>query len=107
MDDGDTQTLQTANQYTDLKLGTLQTQMNNFQSGFNELNGKLGKLDSKLERGLAAANALSGLVLPQVVGKASFSAVVGGYGSRNAVEIGVGYTPSKYHVKKRYQLFFS
>ena len=42
MDDGDTQTLQTANQYTDLKLGTLQTQMNNFQSGFNELNGKLG-----------------------------------------------------------------
>ncbi|MCK9053642.1 YadA-like family protein [Haemophilus influenzae] len=42
-----------------------------------------------------------------MVGKASFSAAVGGYGSRNAVEIGVGYTPSKYHVKKRYQLFFS
>ncbi|AIT67975.1 YadA-like family protein [Haemophilus influenzae] len=93
MDDGDTQTLQTANQYTDLKLGTLQTQVHNFQSDFNELNGKLGKLDSKLERGLAAANALSGLVLPQVVGKASFSAAVGGYGSRNAVAIGVGYTP--------------
>ncbi|WP_257008089.1 YadA-like family protein [Haemophilus influenzae] len=90
---GDTQTLQTANQYTDLKLGTLQTQVHNFQSDFNELNGKLGKLDSKLERGLAAANALSGLVLPQVVGKASFSAAVGGYGSRNAVAIGVGYTP--------------
>ncbi|EDJ91108.1 YadA-like family protein [Haemophilus influenzae] len=34
------------------------------------------------------ANALSGLVLPQVVGKASFSAAVGGYGSRNAVAIG-------------------
>ena len=93
MDDGDTQTLQTANQYTDLKLGTLQTQVHNFQSDFNELNGKLGKLDSKLERGLAAANALSGLVLPQVVGKASFSAAVGGYGSRNAEAIGVGYTP--------------
>ncbi|WP_434103517.1 YadA-like family protein [Haemophilus influenzae] len=93
MDDGDTQTLQTANQYTDLKLGTLQTQVHNFQSDFNELNGKLGKLDSKLERGLAAANALSGLVLPQVVGKASLSAAVGGYGSRNAVAIGVGYTP--------------
>ena len=90
---GDTQTLQTANQYTDLKLGTLQTQVHNFQSDFNELNGKLGKLDGKLERGLAAANALSGLVLPQVVGKASFSAAVGGYGSRNAVAIGVGYTP--------------
>ncbi|HHV6871789.1 TPA: YadA-like family protein, partial [Haemophilus influenzae] len=90
---GDTQTLQTANQYTDLKLGTLQTQVHNFQSDFNELNGKIGKLDSKLERGLAAANALSGLVLPQVVGKASFSAAVGGYGSRNAVAIGVGYTP--------------
>lgn len=90
---GDTQTLQTANQYTDLKLGTLQTQVHNFQSDFHELNGKLGKLDSKLERGLAAANALSGLVLPQVVGKASFSAAVGGYGSRNAVAIGVGYTP--------------
>ncbi|MEX4603142.1 YadA-like family protein [Haemophilus influenzae] len=93
MDDGDTKTLQTANQYTDLKLGTLQTQVHNFQSDFNELNGKLGKLDSKLERGLAAANALSGLVLPQVVGKASLSAAVGGYGSRNAVAIGVGYTP--------------
>ncbi len=92
---GDTQTLQTANQYTDLKLGTLQTQVHNFQSDFNELNGKLGKLDSKLERGLAAANALSGLVLPQVVGKASFSAAVGGYGSRNAVAIGVGYTPKE------------
>ena len=90
---GDAKTLQTANQYTDLKLGTLQTQMNNFQSDFNELNGKLGKLDGKLERGLAAANALSGLVLPQVVGKASFFAAVGSYGSRNAVAIGVGYTP--------------
>ncbi|HHX8232027.1 TPA: hypothetical protein ACVORW_000211 [Haemophilus influenzae] len=32
---------------------------------------------------------------------------MGGYGIRNAVAIGVGYTPSKYHVKKRYQLFFS
>ncbi|MCK9139882.1 YadA-like family protein [Haemophilus influenzae] len=90
---GDAKTLADANQYTDLKLGTLQTQVYNFQSDFNELNGKLGKLDSKLERGLAAANALSGLVLPQVVGKASFSAAVGGYGSRNAVAIGVGYTP--------------
>ncbi|PRM16319.1 Adhesin YadA precursor [Haemophilus influenzae] len=90
---GDAKTLSDANQYTDLKLGTLQTQVHNFQSDFNELNGKLGKLDSKLERGLAAANALSGLVLPQVVGKASFSAAVGGYGSRNAVAIGVGYTP--------------
>ncbi|HHF1397544.1 TPA: YadA C-terminal domain-containing protein, partial [Haemophilus influenzae] len=46
----------------------------------------------KLERGLAAANALSGLELPQVVGKASFSAAVGGYGSCNAMAIGVGYT---------------
>ena len=90
---GDAKTLADAKQYTDLKLGTLQTQVHNFQSDFNELNGKLGKLDSKLERGLAAANALSGLVLPQVVGKASFSAAVGGYGSRNAVAIGVGYTP--------------
>lgn len=86
---GDTKTLADANQYTDLKLGTLQTQVHNFQSDFNELNGKLGKL----ERGLAAANALSGLVLPQAVGKASFSAAMGGYGSRNAVAIGVGYTP--------------
>ncbi|HHF2427049.1 TPA: YadA-like family protein, partial [Haemophilus influenzae] len=40
-----------------------------------------------------------------MVGKASFSAAVGGYGSCNAMAIGVGYTPSKYHVKKRYQLF--
>lgn len=90
---GDAKTLADAKQYTDLKLGTLQTQVHNFQSDFNELNGKIGKLDSKLERGLAAANALSGLVLPQAVGKASFSAAVGGYGSRNAVAIGVGYTP--------------
>ncbi|HHF4273131.1 YadA-like family protein [Haemophilus influenzae] len=69
--------------------------MHNLQSDFNELNGKLGKLDSKLERGLAAANALSGLVLPQAIGKAIFSAAVGGYGSRNAVAIGVGYTPKE------------
>ncbi|EFA28047.1 invasin [Haemophilus influenzae HK1212] len=93
MEKADAKTLADAKEYTDLKLGTLQTQVHNFQSDFNELNGKLGKLDSKLERGLAAANALSGLVLPQVVGKASFSAAVGGYGSRNAVAIGVGYTP--------------
>ncbi|QEQ63076.1 adhesin [Haemophilus influenzae biotype aegyptius] len=93
MEKADAKTLADANQYTDLKLGTLQTQVHNFQSDFNELNGKLGKLDRKLERGLAAANALSGLVLPQVVGKASFSAAVGGYGSSNAVAIGVGYTP--------------
>jgi len=67
MDDGDTQTLQTANQYTDLKLGTLQTQVHNFQSDFNELNGKLGKLDSKLERGLAAAKPPSCFFFPSLL----------------------------------------
>ncbi|WP_239991788.1 YadA C-terminal domain-containing protein [Haemophilus haemolyticus] len=63
------------------------------ENKISTINHKFNQLDSKFERGLAAANALSGLVLPQVVGKVSISAAVGGYGSRNAIAAGFGYTP--------------
>ena len=51
----------------------------------------MNKLDKDLKRGLAAQAALTGLFQPYTVGKANFTAAVGGYKSQTAVAIGTGY----------------
>ena len=57
----------------------------------NTLDRRVNKLDKDLKRGLAAQAALTGLFQPYTVGKANFTAAVGGYKSQTAVAIGTGY----------------
>ena len=57
----------------------------------DHLDNRVNKLDKDLKRGLAAQAALTGLFQPYTVGKANFTAAVGGYKSQTAVAIGTGY----------------
>ena len=57
----------------------------------DHLDNRVNKLDKDLKRGLASQAALTGLFQPYTVGKANFTAAVGGYKSQTAVAIGTGY----------------
>ena len=57
----------------------------------DHLDNRVNKLDKDLKRGLAAQAALTGLFQPYTVGKANFTAAVGGYKSQTAVAVGTGY----------------
>ena len=63
----------------------------NSSDRFNHLDNRVNKLDKDLKRGLAAQAALTGLFQPYTVGKANFTAAVGGYKSQTAVAVGTGY----------------
>ena len=65
--------------------------LNTLDSRVDKLDNRVNKLDKDLKRGLAAQAALSGLFQPYTVGKANFTAAVGGYKSQTAVAIGTGY----------------
>jgi thiamine-phosphate diphosphorylase len=64
------------------------------------LDNRVNKLDKDLKRGLAAQAALTGLFQPYTVGKANFTAAVGGYKSQTAVAIGTGYRYNKHVATK-------
>ncbi|MFD0966495.1 YadA-like family protein [Seminibacterium arietis] len=61
------------------------------RSDINRLDRRVNHLETKVERGLAAQSALSGLFQPYNVGKFNLSAAVGGYNSQHAVAIGSGF----------------
>ena len=65
--------------------------LNTIDSRVDKLDNRVNKLDKDLKRGLAAQAALTGLFQPYTVGKANFTAAVGGYKSQTAVAIGTGY----------------
>ena len=66
----------------------------------DHLDNRVNKLDKDLKRGLAAQAALTGLFQPYTVGKANFTAAVGGYKSQTAVAIGTGYRYNKHVATK-------
>ena len=65
--------------------------LNTLDSRVDKLDNRVNKLDKDLKRGLAAQAALTGLFQPYTVGKANFTAAVGGYKSQTAVAVGTGY----------------
>ena len=69
----------------------LRTDVNTHTKRLDHLDNRVNKLDKDLKRGLAAQAALTGLFQPYTVGKANFTAAVGGYKSQTAVAIGTGY----------------
>ena len=69
----------------------LRTDVNVHTKRLDHLDNRVNKLDKDLKRGLAAQAALTGLFQPYTVGKANFTAAVGGYKSQTAVAIGTGY----------------
>ena len=69
----------------------LRTDVNVHTKRLDHLDNRVNKLDKDLKRGLAAQAALTGLFQPYTVGKANFTAAVGGYKSQTAIAIGTGY----------------
>ncbi|AHF78699.1 Putative YadA-like adhesin [Sodalis praecaptivus] len=60
-----------------------------------DIENKLSKTNTKIDRGLAASAALTGLFQPYGVGKINFTAGMGGYGSSQAIAVGSGYRISE------------
>ena len=69
----------------------LRTDVDTHAKRLDHLDNRVNKLDKDLKRGLAAQAALTGLFQPYTVGKANFTAAVGGYKSQTAVAVGTGY----------------
>ena len=69
----------------------LRTDVNTHTKRLDHLDNRVNKLDKDLKRGLASQAALTGLFQPYTVGKANFTAAVGGYKSQTAVAVGTGY----------------
>ena len=74
-----------------VRLNTLDSRVDKLDNRVNKLDNRVNKLDKDLKRGLAAQAALTGLFQPYTVGKANFTAAVGGYKSQTAVAVGTGY----------------
>ena len=72
-------------------INKLRTDVNTHTKRLDHLDNRVNKLDKDLKRGLAAQAALTGLFQPYTVGKANFTAAVGGYKSQTAVAVGTGY----------------
>ena len=75
----------------DGRVTALDTKVNALDTKVNAFDGRITALDSKVENGMAAQAALSGLFQPYSVGKFNATAALGGYGSKSAVAIGAGY----------------
>lgn len=93
------QTQITNNRALQEKVNTQQATTNNFYehrlNGLDHdvinLNGRVDRLSDKMNRGLAAQSALSGLFQPYSVGHFNTSLSFGGYESDTALAIGAGY----------------
>ena len=72
-------------------INKLRTDVDAHTKRLDHLDNRVNKLDKDLKRGLAAQAALTGLFQPYTVGKANFTAAVGGYKSQTAVAVGTGY----------------
>lgn len=57
----------------------------------NNIKEQLSKINNKIEQGLAASAALTGLLQPYGVGKVNLTASIGGYGDSQAIAVGIGY----------------
>ena len=75
----------------DGRVTALDTKVNALDTKVNAFDGRITALDSKVENGMAAQAALSGLFQPYSDGKFNATAALGGYGSKSAVAIGAGY----------------
>ena len=72
---------------TNQAAGAAQTQASN-EAQFAKLSSKINKLETKMEKGLAANNALAGLVPLDHVHKTQISAAMGGYKNNQALAVG-------------------
>ena len=81
-------------------VSALRNDISSHTKRLDHLDNRVNKLDKDLKRGLAAQAALTGLFQPYTVGKANFTAAVGGYKSQTAVAIGTGYRYNKHVATK-------
>ena len=83
-----------------VNVSVLRNDINSHTKRLDHLDNRVNKLDKDLKRGLATQAALTGLFQPYTVGKANFTAAVGGYKSQTAVAIGTGYRYNKHVATK-------
>ena len=83
-----------------VNVSALRNDINSHAKRLDHLDNRVNKLDKDLKRGLATQAALTGLFQPYTVGKANFTAAVGGYKSQTAVAIGTGYRYNKHVATK-------
>ena len=76
------------------------TRLDKLDRHVDRLDRRVDKLSKEIKRGLAAQAALTGLFQPYNVGKANFTAAVGGYKSQTAVAVGTGYRYNEYVASK-------
>ena len=76
------------------------TRLDKLDRHVDHLDRRVDKLSKEIKRGLAAQAALTGLFQPYNVGKANFTAAVGGYKSQTAVALGTGYRYNEYVASK-------
>ena len=81
-------------------VSALRNDISSHTKRLDHLDNRVNKLDKDLKRGLATQAALTGLFQPYTVGKANFTAAVGGYKSQTAVAIGTGYRYNKHVATK-------
>ena len=81
-------------------VSALRNDISSHAKRLDHLDNRVNKLDKDLKRGLATQAALTGLFQPYTVGKANFTAAVGGYKSQTAVAIGTGYRYNKHVATK-------
>lgn len=75
----------------DNQIQVLNQQVSTHSKQIERLNQRIEDLSKETQDGLAAQAALTGLFQPYNVGKLNVSAALGGYKSRTAIAVGVGY----------------
>lgn len=83
--------LQTAHQTVVAQVAQHDTRISQNNARIDNIDHKVNRLQKDVKRGLAAQAALTGLFQPYKVGRANFTAAVGGYKSETAVAVGTGY----------------
>uniref|UniRef100_UPI000595AC3B YadA C-terminal domain-containing protein n=1 Tax=Necropsobacter massiliensis TaxID=1400001 RepID=UPI000595AC3B len=69
----------------------LKTSVTQNTARISNLEGRVDRLEKKMQRNFASQAALTGLFQPYNIGKFNLSAAVGGYNSETAFAIGTGY----------------
>lgn len=69
----------------------LQSTKVHYDTRFNQVENRINKLQNKMEKGLAANAALTGLTPLSIKHRAQLSAAIGGYGSNQALAVGAYY----------------
>ncbi|MBE8596279.1 YadA-like family protein [Xenorhabdus sp. BG5] len=73
------------------KIANNTDRIDSLENKVRSVDSELGRMDKKIDRGLAMSAAMNGLFQPYGVGNINMSVAFGGYGDHQAVAVGSGY----------------